>query len=473
MQFASLILIVTLAALTHYFAVGRFEGVLTLDGLFVLTMWVMAIGTLVLLDPSNSADELYALVITVPMVLYVVTSLVVYWIVRGSSRRVFSGTARTIHFYRPTIGIWAILLLSAVVTIAYYQSVGYNTFASGIRGLFNGSGSVDYTAMRLDSYNPSRYLYPGYVNQFKNTILPSLSLVVSLYLYKTRDIRRNIVVVALAILSIFALLGTGQRGPFVQFVLIAITFLFLFERKSFFRRAAIIGLATTPLFLLATLLLNRSAQALKSDSGITAKLGTLGQEMLRRFFQDNQFSGQMGFRFTYGQPTQNGREWLQEALGILPRNSGSPLASEIYASLYGTDRGTAPPSLWGSVFYNFAWPGVIVLPVALAVIYQVVTFRSTNARHINTLELVGMAGTFVIFGNWNVSGVEYFLNSGGVTFAILWWLGRRAAQSTSSPPLGDPRRSARARPAYPVGKREPAARLKLEYESTEHNTSSR
>jgi oligosaccharide repeat unit polymerase len=443
-----IILLVTTAALTHYFSVGRYEGVLTLDGIFVLFQWIMAAGTLVLLDPSNSADQLYALVISVPMMLYVCASIVVYWIARGSARHLFSGMTRRIVFYRPTVAIWALLSLSGLVTIAYYQAVGYNTFASGIQGVLAGS-SADYTTMRLDSYSASRYLYPGYVNQFKNMILPSLTLVVLVYVFKKRDKLRWLIAIPLILLSTFGILGTGQRGAFVQFCLILIIFLFHSDRKQFARRATLTGLAATPLLFMATFILGRSTVALGQDAGPFAKIVTIGEELLKRFFQDNQFSGQMGFRFTYGQPIQNGGEWITGFLGILPGQPGSPLPGQIFKSLYGTDRGTAPPSMWGSVFYNFGWFGLLVLPIVLATIYQVVTFRSTNKRHLNTLELVGMSGTFVVCGNWIAGGPEYLLNAGGVTFAILWWLGRRAAVPMTPPPDDDPPILAQLRPTDP------------------------
>jgi oligosaccharide repeat unit polymerase len=431
-----MILFVTLASLAHYFSVGRFEGVLTLDGLFVLTQWIMATGTLLLLDPSNSADRLYAFVISAPMILYVSASMVTYWIVRGSSSRLFGGIVRGVSVYRPTIAIWGLLLLSVTITIAYYQAVGYNVFELGIRNAFNGT-TADYATLRVDSYSPNRYLFPGYANQFKNTILPSLTLIASIYLFRTRDTLRGLIVIPLILISVFGILGTGQRGAFIQFSLTLITFLFHFDRKRFRRRATMAFLASAPLVFLATFILGRSAQSIGQDSGFFTKIATLGRELLNRFFQVNQFSGQIGFRFTYGQPTQNGMEWIQGVLGILPGNSGSPLDGLIFKSLYGSARGTAPPSMWGSTFYNFGWLGLLLLPIVLAAIYQVVTFRSTNKTHMNTLELIGMSGTFVVCGNWIADGPEYLLNAGGVTFAVLWWLGHRAAQRIDIPPQND------------------------------------
>jgi oligosaccharide repeat unit polymerase len=423
MDHSVLILIATIAALAHYFLVARHQGVLTLDGLFVLSQWAMATGALFLLE-DNRADNLYAWIITVPMFLYIAASIATHSILRGRMEGTPAPKARVVENYRPTIAIWALLILAGVATTAYFLALGYNVLSLGIQNLLSGS-TANYTDLRLNSYNGHRYLYPGYVNQFKNTILPALTLVVVVHLFTTRNRHRVIISVPLIVLSAFGVLGTGQRGAFVLFLLTLMTYLFHADRTHFRRRAFRTTVTTLPLLMLATVILGRSEQALQNDSSPFAKVLTIAQELFRRLFYDNQQSGQMGFRYTYGLPTQNGREWLRGLLGVLPGNSGSTLSNKIFATLYGSERGTSPPSMWGSVFYNFGWFGLLILPIVIAVIYQSVTFRAQMKSKLNVLELIGMSGTFVVFGNWIAGGPEYILNAGGVTFAVLWWLGRR------------------------------------------------
>ena len=428
MLYTWLIVLVTCTSLAHCVFVGRREGLLTLDGIFVIAQWAMATGTLVLLDPQNSADSLYAYVISLPPILYVAASAAAYFLRHPDSKS--DGLKRQVFHYRPSRPIWLLVVLSAVITIAYYQAVGHNTLLLGIQGAITGK-SADYTTLRLDSYSASHYLFPGYVNQFKNTILPALTLVGILYLFKARHRLRYAVSVLLVALSVYGVMGTGQRGAFILFCLTLVTFAYLFDRKSFPKRAALTGIIASPFLFGVTYMLGRSAATMARDSSPISKVGSLISQLLARLFHDNQYSGQMAFRFTYSQPVQNGREWFSAVLGVLPQNSGSPLAREVFKSIYGSDRGTSPPSIWGSVYYNFGWVGLIILPIVIGVAYQVVTSRSIRISPVNTLELVGMSGTFVVCGTWIVDGPMYLLNTGAVTFAILWWVGRHAAGRTA------------------------------------------
>ncbi len=423
--FAWLIVLVVVAALAHLLFVGRFAGFFTLDGIFVLAQWVMATGTLVLLDSHNNADRLYAYVVTVPFAIYVATSITFYHRRRRKLTEARIGLQRLVTYYRPSRLIWALVIVSVGITIAYYEAVGYNNLVLGIEGLLTGT-TFDYTTRRLESYSGGNYLFPGYVNQFKNTLLPSLTLVASLYLVRTRNRWRYVVATPLALVSIYGILGTGQRGAFILFSVTILVFFYFLDRRMFLRRAAITAALVAPFVLFATYLLGRSSASLAEDAGPFTKMWALAVEIVRRIFHDNQYSGQQAFRYTYSRPIQYGGEWFQSALGVLPNHSGSPLSHEVFKHLYGSDRGTSPPSMWGSVYYNFGWWGLLAIPVALAIGFQTVSIRAMAKSQVNTLELVGMSGTFVVAGTWIADGPMYLLNAGAVTFAIIWWMGRRA-----------------------------------------------
>jgi len=432
MTFVWLTILVSVVALAHLILVGRFAGILTLDGIFVLTQWVMATGTLVILDSGFSADRLYAFVVAVPFVLYVATSITFfYYRRRNASTALRSSFGRAITYYRPSRVFWALLALSVVITITYYQAVGYNTLMLGLKGILTGT-TADYTTLRLDSYSSGGYLFPGYVNQFKNTVLPSLTLVASLYLIKNRKSWRYLVIVPLVPMSIYGILGTGQRGAFILFGATLIVFIYVFDRRRFLSRATVTVALASPLVLVITYMLGRSASSLTRDSGPFEKLSTLIVELVRRLFYDNQYSGQQAFRYTYSLPIQYGKEWYQSFLGILPNNSGSELAHQVFESVYGSDRGTSPPSMWGSVFYNFGWWGTIALPVVLAIGFQLVSIHAMAKRQVSTLELVGMSGTFVVAGSWIAGDPLYLLNAGAATFAMIWWWGRAASSRQPS-----------------------------------------
>lgn len=417
-----MIVLITILAVAHYLLVDRERGIFTLDGVFVLTQWFMTLGTLVLLNPAVPADATYAFVMIVPYTVYVCLSITIYQVNRAEHGAVRPNFERPI-VYRPTFAIIALTVLAIAVTIAYYQAVGYNVFLLAVQQGFN--SSTDYTTLRLNSYSFSRHLFPGYVNQFKNTILPTLTLVSAIYLTTWRHVARFVLVPALLAISILGLIGTGQRGAFILFGLMLIIFLYYYNRRRFFKRAVVIGCFALPVLLLSTLVLGRSASTLARGTSPGAKVGVLLSELWKRFFHDGQWSGQMAFRYIYARPVQNGQDWLNAILGVLPGNPGSMLPSLVFQSLYGTPRGTAPPSTWGSAYYNFGWLGVIGLAATLAIAYQYVSYRCSIVKSRNTLELAGMCGVIVIWGNWVAGGLDYVLNAGGITFAVLWWIGSR------------------------------------------------
>ena len=413
------VLSIGLAAM-HYFTVTKRQGFWTVDALFVPFQLLMTFGTLLILDPTVQADATYAWVISVPLWVYIITSI----LLATSAKNPFSSVQRKVVPYRPTLAVMALLGLSALITVASYQAVGYNVFLLGIVNTFKGQ-TADYQSLRLESYATSRYLFPGYVNQFKNVILPALALVVVARLFRIKHPMRVPFSIPLVILALVGVLGTGQRGAFVLISLTVLAFMYHMDRGRFRKRALGVVALVVPLFLLSTFINGRSQQSLGASSGSFGKLGVLVGEMEKRILYDNQFSGQMAFRYTSSRPTTNGREWLNGVLGILPGNSGVTLPRDVFAYLYGTDRGTAPPSLWGSVHYDFGFAGLFILPMMLAFVFRYVTQKSLAKAQVNTLEVAGMAGFSVVCGNWLAGGPEYLLNAGAVAFLGLWWIGAR------------------------------------------------
>jgi oligosaccharide repeat unit polymerase len=390
----------------------------------------MCAGTLQLLRPEIATDRIYAYVMAVPLVLYCVTSTAVYLGRDPTTRR--TRPVLRVSPHQAGLATWITLLAAAIVGLLYFVAVGYNVFLLGLKGLVT-SQTQDYTSLRLGAYSPDRYLYPGYVNQFKNILFPALAVVVVYGLYRNRVPFRGPVSIVLVLVSVVDLLGTGQRGAFVLFALVVVTFIYWENRKRFLRRVAVVAVATGALMVVATIILGRGAAEISTRNSIWGKLWTVLGEVWARLWTNNQESGERAFSYTHALPTQNGHEWLQGILGILPGNSGSPLGRELFYQAYGSERGSAPASLWGSVHYNFGFIGLIVVPVVLAILFQSITGRLLRRPEVTSLEMIGVAGVFVVLGDWVAGGPEYILNAGGVTFAIILLLGRRSTKG------GDPR----------------------------------
>lgn len=184
-------------------------------------------------------------------------------------------------------------------------------------------------------------------------------------------------------------------------------------RRKAFKKTTLITIACIFLFLfsISSYLLGRSEQFSIADS-----LSALAV----RIFSDNQTSAVVGFRYVYEQPIQFGGEWLTDILGILPGEfKGSDLANRIHAIIYGSDRGTAPVSLWGSVYHNWGWFGIFVFPPFLAFAYSGVSRAFLGRRDRSTLEVAGCAFAFYIFAAWIASGPMQLINNGLVACALL------------------------------------------------------
>ena len=139
-----------------------------------------------------------------------------------------------------------------------------------------------------------------------------------------------------------------------------------------------------------------------------------------RLFSDNQTSALVGFRYIYDQTVQFGAEWLTDILGILPGEyKGSDLANRVHALLYGSDRGTSPVSLWGSVYYNWGWFGILLFPPLLSFVYCVISKRFLKRPNYTSLEIAGYAFSFYILGAWIASGPMQLVNNGIVACAVL------------------------------------------------------
>jgi len=414
-------LLCTFATVLHVVvAAPRLGGFFSLSNLFCLAQWQTAIGTLAILDERNAVDRLYAAVVSVPLLLYVGTSLTLSLLSPPAYRPTAKSPVARIAI--PTLAMWLLITLSAVITIGYFRSVGYNVFALALQNMASG-GSSDYTTLRLESYSGNKYFFPGYVNQFKNSILPALTVVTGIYLFKRKHPFRWLVTGAFAIVGVYGILGTGQRSALFIFLFTTVIFIRHYNPRRFRTRLLVILGIAGPFLLLMTFFLGRSKDQLATSSSPLQSVLTLVREVVKRLFYDNQFSGQMAFHFTYPSGVQNGHEWWVAVTGILPGREGTRVASDTFKMLYGTDRGTAPPSLWGSTYYNFGMSGVIFLGVALAI---ACAFVSRKARPgMNTFELIGMAGFVAVCANWVASGPEFLLNTGAVTYAILWYWGSR------------------------------------------------
>ncbi|GIJ22538.1 O-antigen polymerase [Micromonospora lutea] len=408
-------------ATVHYAVAMRRYGLLTPDGIFVVCQLLMLYGTVRLVDTESATELFYAQLMAAAVALYLVASMTTSLVMQHISRRRGVKAAYSdysVTLVAPTGAILLVIAVSAVVTVAYFTAVGYSAFFLGLQGQLDGA-PADIANLRLDSYAGENYLFPGFVNQFKNVILPALTLVVAVWSFSRGGLFARAGSVVLIGLSAVALLGTGQRGALVVFLTTAIVYAYLHNRRRLPRVAILPIVLGLPLVMLSTYVLARR------DGQGESPLRAVTTDLVDRFVHDNQASGIAAFNYTSMLPVRNGGEWLEGLLSVLPGHRGSTLSSEIFYTVYWSTRGTSPPSLWGSIHYNFDTVGLIFLAALFGVLLQILTQRSLRRRRYNSLQLVGFAGITVVLGTWIAGGIETPLNVGLVSYLGLWYWGGR------------------------------------------------
>jgi oligosaccharide repeat unit polymerase len=414
----------------HVSILGKPLGRLSPTSIFIYMQFLMAIGTVPALEPLQQADTAHAWLILTTFLVFVVSSAILAFLASHPRTDTLSSLEQSRRWIRPGAGIILLCVLSILICLAYYSAIGYNVLAIGLGNAISG-GTSDVTTLRLQAYAGDEYYYPGYVNQFKNSLLPALVCVIVPYLFVRNSSARWTVSLALIAVTTIFLLGTGQRGAFVVFAIVLAVFISLMNKRKSVMRMIVLVFITIPIFAVSTVALGRSSSQMDAAVGLLDKMGVLGSEIVFRILGSNQQASVAGFRYIYSRPQSNGAEWMQSLFGLLPGAKGSTLSNEIYASLFGSVRGTAPPSIWGSFFHNFGFQCTVLLTAFLAIAYHLISKKIAQTRDPNSLQAIGMAGVTAVLGAWVAGSPDYLLNVGIVVFIFLWRLGSAEAKRTS------------------------------------------
>ncbi len=240
------------------------------------------------------------------------------------------------------------LLLSIGISVLYYVSVGKNLLWMIVSGI----QYIDFSTERISMYSGDEYYYPGYVNQFKNTIFP---ICMAYYVFNKVLIGQSINFRLIFIIPLFLLIlaGTGQRAFLVHsFLAICMSVYFLFGVTKKTKRMVVLSSAAIFLVFgsMGYFYYNMDGKGVEEIIG----------KIFARVFLVQQEGGHIGFQVVYGMPTVYLAQWWQSFVGILPNVPGSDLAHKIHEIMYGSFRGTVPVSHVGSAYLN----GGIVLVIA-------------------------------------------------------------------------------------------------------------
>lgn len=387
---------------------------------FLFFNTVMAVGILLTLDFDYEPDRYHGwLLILTACAFFVGGQLALSSDPSFKSRydRFFS--RRPVLFMNETtkLVLWIIIVVSLLVSTAYFVQVGYVLFLDSIVALFTGREIEEFSTKRLAAYaDRESYTAAGYVNQFKNILLPLCIAALIVEAQRTRGYVPPLLI-GLVPITFILILGTGQKGAFVQ-ICIALLFIFgiLREAKKINPNVYIAIIALGCVYLLATILQGRATIDL-SLSGFT----DLFDRVIHRILGANQISAVTGFRFVFAQETVWGMEWLEGLMGLSPTHSGSRLSNIIFSIMFVSDRGTSPPSVWVSAMHNFGMAGAFVFGAALGFITGLL-YRRLFSGPRTLIRCICYGYAFAHISMWIAGGPVQLINNGIVTIVILNWI---------------------------------------------------
>lgn len=316
--------------------------------------------------------------------------------------------------------VYVSFYVSIAMCSIYFTLAGGNLFIQNIRSVVSLGSTLDFVgSRRLEFYAGQNYYAPGFFNMFKNFLLPA-SFYGILFLHIKGYKRKPKWFIAGALFAyLIFILGTGQRGAFVLSILFGILFCFYFlGKKRTYKIGLYSGVGFFVLFILATYFLGRAK--LKSlDS--TEDYMLLVEVALERFFVTNQRVGLTNYKYivNYEEITW-GYDWLMSLEQFLPgKSTHINLANKVFAWLYGSTRGTSPPSLMVSVYYNFGYIGVVFFPAILLGFMQYL-YNVFTKRYRGFLELFLYSFIYFGFATWATSAIDFPIRNGLILFILLY-----------------------------------------------------
>lgn len=371
---------------------------------FIVFNWIMGVGVLFLLDFENKIDVIHANL--------TLATLACFCIGAFFSVRVFSIDRLYSKFWKSDKIILDIdvktavvfFVISAIASFIYYKMVGYNLFFSAILG----GGVDDFTTMRLEAYAGESYFAPGYFNQFKNTLLP-ITYIYLIFALKS-GLKKKIFIFFGASIVLYSLLGTGQRTFLVMAFILYFFILFGVNKgKINYTYLTIIFCIVLVFFGFGSVLLGRTENLSFAD--------TISQ-FFYRIFASNQYTSVVGFQYIYDKDIIVGSDWFKSFTGILPGMKGSTISSEVFSVIFGSTRGTAPLSTWGSFYYNFGFFGTCLGAFILAWFYSYFYYVFLTGNP-NLFRVVLYGGLFLYLSIWLAGSPMQIINNGALAVLLL------------------------------------------------------
>jgi oligosaccharide repeat unit polymerase len=307
-----------------------------------------------------------------------------------------------------------IFILAAAVTVFYYSKVGYNVFLNIILGIT----IEDYSTLRLASYSGENYYAAGYVNQFKNVLLPvSLSIICVWKLLQGHKKQFYFAAFFGSIFCLIALLGTGQRA-FLAYSAVSLFFGIAALKELKLKSIAIPSI--TIFFIFSMMSSFYKVDSIKENENIVLQSSL---KTLERVFYTEQEGSLTSFEYMYTQDNIYMTEIFDQIRGIFPGQKGSFLEHHLFSLRHGTTRGTETYSTAGGFYYNGGLLGVFACFVILAFSHFYIFYRFLCGKR-SVLRIFVYAAIIFYTSKLVSGGILTIINSGVLTLFILLLLSK-------------------------------------------------
>lgn len=318
------------------------------------------------------------------------------------------------------IMVSALFVLCIALTSLYFAITGQNMI---VMALTTGIED-DYSTIRLAMYAGDVYTAAGYFNQFKNFLLPLTSALIAHYMIQKNKNLGFIVSVVVVIVCGLAVAGAGQR-TYLVYSSLATLFGFLLLNLG---RPSLIGWRTVLFSILLFVAFSMMTMLYKvTASGILEPM----RLALERIFLVQQRDGLVAFQFMYDRPIVWLEEWIASFLSLVPGHRGSGLANEIHDFIFDSSRGTSPPTLVGSAYYN-GGPILVALTFSFLGLLYSGLYEAFLSGSKTPARCLGYGALFFYLVTFFVGNPKYLLDNGVMAFVFFLILRRFLVRSHSN-----------------------------------------
>ena len=372
--------------------------------IFIFSQTIFFLGLIQFLDYEKKEDLIIVVIYIIAILFFGLGSSVGMLLFPYKKNAISIVNTPLIGFQRQRITL--VVAISFFLFLFFLYKTNFSTLRTMFGNLFLGQSS-DITDARLQSYS-----VPGtaYIYMFRIVLLPTV--VVAMF-NKEYKYSKTVKIVSFLFMILFSLI-TGQRGGFAMIMIMWMLsyFIQIFYRKN---RDVSKKLTKRVIWIFGVFLMVFSFMSIINGRVSNSVI----DELFSRFLNDNQRTAYAGFHYIFEQDTSWGRNWYEEFINVLtPGDKYLPLSKVINSIIYGTTRGTAPPCLWGSVFYNFSWIGVVLFAFFYGILLHYVAYRCFR-KEVGGIRCVLYSYMFVSLGMLVAGGPFTLVNTGFVPLIFL------------------------------------------------------